>query len=46
MPTYKGVSMRFIKDFLSNKKKLLRASEVVFLNVPLYDELSVKNIFS
>jgi hypothetical protein len=37
--------MRFIRDYLAGKKRLLRTSELTLLNVPPYEELSVKEIF-
>ena len=35
----------FLKDILADRKKLLTMKEVDFINVPKYDELSVKNIW-
>ena len=35
----------FLKDILADRKKLLTMKEVNFINVPKYDELSVKNIW-
>ena len=35
----------FLRDVLKGEKKLLKISECRFINVPKYDELSVKNIF-
>ena len=35
----------FLKDILADRKKLLAMKEVSFINVPKYDELSVKNIW-
>ena len=34
-----------LKAILANKKQLLRKSEVQYVQVPHYDELSVKNIY-
>ncbi len=45
MPKYKKTTMRFIRDYLAGKKRLLRTSELTLLNVPPYEELSVKEIF-
>jgi hypothetical protein len=35
----------FLKAVLADEKKLLKMSELKSVNVPKYDELSVKNIF-
>ena len=35
----------FLKQILSGQKKLLAVNEVRYINVPLYDELSVKSIY-
>src|SRR5271156_4867253 len=37
--------MRFIRDYLQQKKFLLKAAEVRPFNVPPYEELAVKRIF-
>ena len=46
MPQYKKTSMRFIRDYLSGKKFLLKAAEVRTFNVPPYEELAVGQIFN
>lgn len=38
--------MNFLRDILSDKKLHLKANEVMFLNVPNYEELSVKNLYN
>jgi hypothetical protein len=35
----------FLKAVLADEKKLLKMSELKSVNVPKYDELSVKNLF-
>ena len=35
----------FLRDVLSEKKKLLKLKDVKFIFVPKYEELSVKNLF-
>ena len=35
----------FLKQVLSGKKRLLKMSEVKFINVPRFEELSIKNLF-
>ena len=37
--------MNFLRDILSDKKLHLKANEVMFLNVPSNEELSVKNLY-
>ena len=46
MPGYKKTTMRFIRDYLSSNKMLLKAAEVRMFNVPPYEELSVKKVFN
>ena len=38
--------MRFLRDFLNGTKNLIKAANVLHFNVPLYEELSVENIFN
>ena len=35
----------FLKDVLAEKKRLIPLKDVIFVNVPKYDELSVKNVW-
>ena len=42
---YKMVTKDFLKDVLQGKKKLLKMSEVNFINPPLFDEISVKRLY-
>ena len=39
------VNKDFIKLVLSGKKKLLKMSALTSINVPVYDELSVKRLY-
>ena len=38
--------MHFLRDCLSKRKQLLKASDIVKINIPAYEELSVKNLWS
>ena len=44
MPAYKTVSVYWMKDLLSKKKKAIKASEVQTLSVPQYETLSIKKM--
>lgn len=46
LPTLHGTSMDFMRDILNEKKKHLKAKEVIHLDVPAYQELSVKNMYA
>ena len=35
----------FLKQIFANEKKLMKLSELKTVNVPKYDELSVKNVY-
>lgn len=39
------INKDFLKEVLNGKKKLFPLSEVKWINVPMFDELAVKNIF-
>jgi hypothetical protein len=39
------VNKNFLKQVLGDQKKLLPIAECRFINVPKFDELSVKNLF-
>ena len=39
------VNKDFLKQVLSEKKQLLKLNEVKYVNVPHYDELSVKKFY-
>ena len=45
MPPEKYINKDFLKQVLAEEKHLLSNNEVKTVNVPLYDELSVKNIY-
>jgi hypothetical protein len=46
LPTIHGTSVDFIRDILSDKKSHLKVNEVIHLEVPSYNELSVKNLYN
>ena len=46
MPPYQMVTHGFIKDVFEGKKKLLKLTDVKFIQVPKYDEISVKNLYA
>ena len=35
----------FLKEILADQKQLLKVKDVKFINVPKYDELSVRNVY-
>ena len=39
------VTKDFLKDVLVGNKKLLKMSEVRFINPPLFDEIAVKHLY-
>ena len=43
LPTMKGTKLIFLRDILSEKKLHLKQNEVIRLEIPAYQELSVKN---
>lgn len=45
LPSIKGTKVGFMRDILSEKKSFLRANEVNHMKVPLYQEISVKNMY-
>ena len=45
MPKFDEVNKDFMRDVLANRKKLLSMEEVRAVNVPSYDELSVRNMW-
>jgi hypothetical protein len=46
LPSYCWTKISFIKDILRNKKQVLRQTEVKHIEVPHYEELSVKNLYA
>ena len=45
LPSSNGTTIAFMKDILKDEKRALRVNEVVHLDVPLYPEISVKNLY-
>ena len=46
MPTQKGTKVSFLRAIFCNKKKALKQTNVRSIVVPLYNELSVKNLYA
>ena len=44
LPTMKGTKLSFMRDILADKKLHLKQNEVIRLDIPAYQELSVKNL--
>ena len=44
MPSYKTVSVYWMKDLLAKRKKAIKAAQVQTLNVPQYESLSIKKM--
>ena len=45
LPTMKGTKLSFMRDVLADKKLHLKQNEVIRLDIPGYQELSVKNLY-
>jgi hypothetical protein len=45
LPRMKDTKLSFIRDILSDKKLHLKQNEVIRLEIPNYQELSVKNLY-
>jgi hypothetical protein len=45
MPYEHLVTKEFLKEILKDEKHLLKISEVKMINIPKYDELSVRNLW-
>ena len=45
LPTMKGTKLSFMRDILSDKKLHLKQNEVIRLDIPAYQELSMKNLY-
>ena len=41
----KGTKLSFMRDILSEKKSHLKQNDVIRLDVPAYQEISVKNLY-
>lgn len=46
LPSLHGTSIDFMRDILNEKKRHLKANEVIHLEVPHYAEVSVKNMYA
>ena len=45
LPSYEATKLAFIRAVLQDKKRLLKTSELNKINIPRYEELSVKNLY-
>ena len=45
LPTMKGTKLSFMRDVLADKKLHLKQNEFIRLDIPGYQELSVKNLY-
>ena len=45
LPSYEFTKLAFIRAILQGKKKVFKSTEVLKINVPRYEELSVKNLY-
>jgi hypothetical protein len=45
LPSMKGTKVGFMRDILSEKKLHLKQNEVIRLDIPAYEEISVKNLY-
>ena len=45
LPTMKGTKLSFMRDILADKKLHLKQNEVNLMEVPHYQEISVKNLY-
>ncbi len=45
LPSLHGTSLDFMREILSEKKRHLKVNEVIHLEVPNYQELSIKNLY-
>ena len=45
LPTMNGTKLSFMRDVLADKKLHLKQNEVIRLDIPAYQELSVKNLY-
>ena len=44
LPTYETVTIFHLKDMAANRRKVFKRTEVKMLNVPLFENLAVKDI--
>ncbi len=45
MMPYEQCTKDMVKEIFAGEKKLLKLSEVKFISVPKFDEISVKNLY-
>lgn len=45
MPSIKATKLSFMRDILSDTKLHLKQNEVIRLEIPQYNEISVKNLY-
>ena len=45
LPSMKATKLSFLRDILAEKKSHLKQNEVIRLEIPSYQELSVKNLY-
>ena len=45
LPSYGSTKLAFIRAILQNKKKVLKTPELIKINIPRYEELSVRNLY-
>ena len=45
LPSIKATKLSFLRDILADKKSHLKQNEVIRIEIPNYQELSVKNLY-
>lgn len=45
LPSMRGTKVGFMRDILSDRKLHLKQNEVIRLEIPAYEEISVKNLY-
>lgn len=45
LPSYDSTKLAFIRAILQDKKKVFKTTQMLHVNVPRYEELSVKNLY-
>ena len=45
LPSMQGTKLSYLRDILSDKKLHLKQNEVIRMEIPAYQELSVKNLY-
>ena len=46
LPSMQGTKLSFLRDILADKKMHLKQNEVIRMEIPAYQELSVKNLYA